>query len=317
MVTSCFRHENPNMIGEVNAIVRYGSNNNNSDSQKSTPTSLNWDEAILLQCRDMNTTELVPIREVTAPEPDAFFYLRMNFEIGRYRLSRGFFNGSTWRPNVHSPTLNRAIEGLRADDPDFNTSISTNDPSVYGNDRGSAFVNNAAFDSSSGMVIQTSGIQTIDVLIVNYEDQNHPLHLHGYKYFVLAQGHALPARLDNTRGMDRENLTPFYDSLNLTNPLRRDTANVQGYGWTLIRFVADNPGAWPLHCHIAWHTEAGLLMQFITRTDMIAEIELPEANKALCLAEGLEKGAAPKDEDYREEAQNVKTDVVVMGSPDD
>jgi len=37
----------------------------------------------------------------------------------------------------------------------------------------------------------------------------------------------------------------------------------EGYGFTLIRFVADNPGAWALHCHISWHMEAGLLMTIL------------------------------------------------------
>ena len=29
-------------------------------------------------------------------------------------------------------------------------------------------------------------------------------------------------------------------------------------GWATIRFVADNPGVWLLHCHIEWHMHAGL-----------------------------------------------------------
>jgi hypothetical protein len=40
-------------------------------------------------------------------------------------------------------------------------------------------------------------------------------------------------------------------------------ANAEGYGYTLIRFISNNPGAWALHCHITWHMEAGLLMTFL------------------------------------------------------
>ena len=37
-------------------------------------------------------------------------------------------------------------------------------------------------------VIQVGGIQTIDITIHNFDNGNHPLHLHEYKYFVLAKG---------------------------------------------------------------------------------------------------------------------------------
>lgn len=66
----------------------------------------------------------------------------------------------------------------------------------------------------------------------------------------------------------------------------------------LIRFVADNPGMWAFHCHMAWHSEAGLLMQFLSRSEVVAGWEIPEASKRLCEVDvrTLEKGAAPKDD---------------------
>ena len=50
--------------------------------------------------------------------------------------------------------------------------------------------------------------------------------------------------------------------------------------------------------HISWHAEAGLQMQFITRPEIIGNWEQPQANKDLCLAEGLEKGARIDDSVY-------------------
>jgi len=49
---------------------------------------------------------------------------------------------------------------------------------------------------------------------------------------------------------------------------------------------------------MAWHSEAGLAMQFVSRVDELATWDIPEANRKLCEAnmEDLEKGAAPKDE---------------------
>lgn len=300
MITYCFAEPNPYMEGDLNAIVRYDETIASVD-QALLPTSQDWGEALWVECRDLNTTELVPVEVIAAPaEPDAFYYLRSNFEIGAYRLSRGFWNTSSYRPNVHSPTLSRAVNGLQSLNDSFvNSSMSSMDLS-----RGDTFVNDAAFDLRNELVIQTSGIQTIDILIRNYDDGNHPIHLHGYKYFVLAQGHGSPERVSRLGSYDWANVAPMYMSLDLSNPLRRDTASVEAYGWILLRFVADNPGAWAFHCHVSWHTEAGLLMQFLTRTEMVQEMKLPESHAALCAAHGLEKGTAPKDEDYYEEALN-------------
>lgn len=112
------------------------------------------------------------------------------------------------------------------------------------------------------------------------------MHLHGHKFWVLGQGHAY---------------FPGYASLDqeyLKNPLRRDVASVEGYGWLLIRFVTDNPGMWAFHCHMAWHSESGLVMQFMNRPEVMKTWEIPEANARLCEApiEALEKGSAPKDD---------------------
>ncbi|KAF1350084.1 putative multicopper oxidase, type 1 [Delphinella strobiligena] len=277
MITTCFAEPNPYMVSEVHA----------------SPDSMDWSQSQDLECRDLNTTELVPVQAIAAPDrADAYYYIRSNFEIGAHQLSRGFFNASSWRPDVHDPTLARAVDGLKASNASYSPATAD------GGKPPAVFVNDAVFDTRRELVVQSSGTQTIDLLISNFDDGNHPMHLHGYKYFVLAQGHGYPPRKSRFEELTRDNVQPLYDSLELTNPLRRDTASVEAFGWILIRFVADNPGAWPLHCHISWHTEAGLLMQFLTRTDLMAEFVVPEANQALCAAEGLEKGTGPKDEDY-------------------
>jgi len=42
---------------------------------------------------------------------------------------------------------------------------------------------------------------------------------------------------------------------NLKNPMRRDTVTIPAFSHAVIRFEADNPGLWALHCHVAWHME--------------------------------------------------------------
>lgn len=271
MVTACFAEENPYLEPEIRAIVQYTLAAPTEPKQSvEIPSSKDWSDVVELECKDMNTTELIPADPVPAPaKVDASFYLRSNFEIGAWKLSRGFFNSSSWRADVSSPSLNRYVQGHATGKKSFTNQITG--------------VNEQAFDPTRELVIQVEGIQTIDILIDNFDDGNHPLHLHGYKYFVLAQGHGY---------FDPH----LYETMNLSNPLRRDTASVEAFGWILIRLVTDNAGFWAFHCHISWHTEAGLLMHFLTRPDLVREWVVPDENRELCEAEGLAKGSGPKDE---------------------
>ncbi|KAF7300988.1 Laccase 17 [Mycena indigotica] len=68
----------------------------------------------------------------------------------------------------------------------------------------------------------------------------HPFHLHGHA-FDIVQSASGP--------------------VNFVNPPRRDVIAVD-QGGVVIRFRADNPGPWFLHCHIDWHLEAGLAVVF-------------------------------------------------------
>lgn len=274
MITTCFAEPNPSLEPEIRAVIQYVQNENSNDSRPEKPhqipQSKDWNDVSELVCKDMNTTELVPAKVVPAPlKADAFFYLRSNFEIGAWKLSRGFFNTTSWRSDVRSPSLERFIQGYAAKNQSFTSSLTG--------------VNDQSFDTDRELVIQVDGVKTIDILVDNFDDGNHPLHLHGYKYFVLAQGHGY---------FDHQ----MYKTMNFSNPLRRDSASVEAFGWILIRLVTDNPGIWAFHCHISWHMEAGLLMQFLTRPNVVGSWQLPEANKALCRADGLEKGNGPKDE---------------------
>jgi len=266
MVTHCFAYEEPELKEEVWGIVKYEAQNEGVE-----PNSKDWPEIIELECRDLNTSTLKPVRSLAAPDKaDDQVYLRSSFLIKDWRLSRGFLNDSSYRANISHPTLSNVISTYRQEQ-EPHVSLPSKPFGVVPQTSG-----------SNALVYQTSSIRTIDILIQNFDDGNHPFHLHGYKFFVLAAGHGYPP----------ENL---YGTLDLTNPLRRDTASVGAFGWTLIRFVADNAGVWAFHCHIGWHNEAGLLMQFVTRVDEVASWRLPQDVEGLCATQGIEKGAGPED----------------------
>ncbi|KAI3817801.1 hypothetical protein L1987_11599 [Smallanthus sonchifolius] len=81
--------------------------------------------------------------------------------------------------------------------------------------------------------------------------ESHPIHLHGFNFFVVGKGMG--------------NFDPVNDPMkfNLVDPVERNTLNIPTAGWTAIRFRADNPGVWFLHCHLEVHTTWGLKMAFL------------------------------------------------------
>ncbi|WCJ34813.1 laccase 3 [Euphorbia peplus] len=88
-----------------------------------------------------------------------------------------------------------------------------------------------------------------DTSIITTED--HPMHLHGYNFAVI--------------GMGFGNYNPATDpaKFNLIDPPIRNTIGTPPGGWVAIRFVANNPGIWLLHCHLDDHLNWGLAMCFL------------------------------------------------------
>lgn len=251
MSTDCFRTHNPVLNPSVVALLSYTNTN-------STPTaSTDWTDAYPLVCKDLNSTLLAPSTVKPAPRPDVLYSFVTNFQIGSYALDRGFFNSTTWMP-ANPPTLNQALTGLQ----NASTAIAFSTSGV-----------STGF-SSNQLVVSIPSVQVVDLLVTNLDDGAHPFHLHGHSFWIMGQ--SSPPEVTGYFPWDT------YGLLNTTNPIRRDTLTVPGYGWALIRFEADNPGLWAFHCHIAWHMEAGLLMQFMERTDLMAGWTLPEDVRALC-----------------------------------
>jgi len=82
--------------------------------------------------------------------------------------------------------------------------------------------------------------------------------------------------------------------LEFNNPPRRDTAMLAGNGWTVIGFETDNPGAWLMHCHIVWHVDGGLAMEFVERQSAIdAGSYVDDAFKSECSAYEAYEAASP------------------------
>ncbi|KAL7264338.1 hypothetical protein ACSBR1_002313 [Camellia fascicularis] len=99
-----------------------------------------------------------------------------------------------------------------------------------------------AYNSNVQLVLQDTGM---------IAPENHPIHLHGFNFFVVGRGLG--------------NFNPKTDPMNfnLVDPVERNTVGVPSGGWTAIRFKADNPGVWFMHCHLEVHTTWGLKMAFV------------------------------------------------------
>ncbi len=63
--------------------------------------------------------------------------------------------------------------------------------------------------------------------------------------------------------------------INPANPQRRDVQLLPGGSHIVLQIQTDNPGAWPLHCHIVWHVSSGLYITVLERPDKIMEISIP------------------------------------------
>ncbi|KAL6659764.1 hypothetical protein ACP70R_000054 [Stipagrostis hirtigluma subsp. patula] len=93
--------------------------------------------------------------------------------------------------------------------------------------------------------------------------ESHPMHLHGHNFFVLAQGFG---NYHNATAVKR---------YNLVNPQERNTLAVPPGGWAVIRFIANNPGMWIMHCHFDAHLPIGLAMAFEVQDGPTPETALP------------------------------------------
>ncbi|XP_073148599.1 laccase-15-like [Henckelia pumila] len=82
---------------------------------------------------------------------------------------------------------------------------------------------------------------------------DHPMHLHGFSFYVVGHGFG---NFDERRDPS---------GYNLVDPPLRNTIGVPRNGWAAVRFKADNPGVWFMHCHFERHLVWGMNTVFIVK----------------------------------------------------
>ncbi|KAF8326083.1 Cupredoxin [Cantharellus anzutake] len=129
----------------------------------------------------------------------------------------------------------------------------------------SRVANSLSYHHPDQLLVSTRGVETIDLIVNSLDDGDHPFHLHGHTFFIVGWGAG----------------RYIGQALSHISPMRRDTVIIPKYSWMALRFTADNPGVWAFHCHISWHAEAGLVMQFANLANQ-RHLSIPPDVEALC-----------------------------------
>ncbi|KAL5992292.1 hypothetical protein ACLOJK_013208 [Asimina triloba] len=120
--------------------------------------------------------------------------------------------------------------------------------------------------TSSNSIYRLQFNSTVDIILQNANtmtknnSETHPWHLHGHDFWVLGYGKGV--------------FDPINDpsKYNLVDPIMKNTVPVHPYGWTALRFKADNPGVWAFHCHIEAHFYLGMGIVFEEGVEKVGQL---------------------------------------------
>lgn len=281
MSAECFQYMNPVLDLVTKAIVEYqdsgpkgswlsplrravkgrrdlaqftSSRRRNRALQSKLPSSRGWGDNVedpkvpSEPCHDLDNAALTPLISDPAPE--------LNFERGDVRetvlitvqtrekygiVPMGYMNHTTWRAGgsgkVPRPPLLHRISHSNSTDPNV-------------------WVDDGLIDYDHELVVSPhpNSSVVIELVINNHDDSEHPFHLHGHKFWVMETGEIDPMWGGYNDYVDRGQR---YD---LNRVMKRDTFVIPMMGYAVIRWIADNPGVWPFHCHMLVHLESGMAM---------------------------------------------------------
>jgi hypothetical protein len=115
-------------------------------------------------------------------------------------------------------------------------------------------------------------------LIIRSDRGDHPIHLHGHHFQILAQ---FPPHFFRKDQINAQALWDFVNLANtmgvrgvsnLSNPPRRDTLWVEKGIVYVLAVRPDNPGVWAFHCHNDIHAASGMFSQVIERPEALRDM---------------------------------------------
>ncbi|OTB05487.1 putative multicopper oxidase [Hypoxylon sp. CI-4A] len=186
-------------------------------------------------CDDMPFDMPVPMRKQRAVDiaEANTHYIEYAFRQAQ-DVNRIFVNKTSYSPIPHNATLWKALE------------------QQFTPDKANSY-NSWDFGLNQQVLLIPDADQGAQIVINSLDAMEHPWHLHGHTFQVVGWGKGSFGH------------TPNGTTWNLDNPMRRDTVTVPAFSHIIIRFAADNPGVWALHCHVAWHVEGGMFLSIAER----------------------------------------------------
>ncbi|EXJ64532.1 hypothetical protein A1O7_00868 [Cladophialophora yegresii CBS 114405] len=121
-------------------------------------------------------------------------------------------------------------------------------------------------------VINTGAVTTVRIVIINVTPAPHPMHMHGHDFQVLAEGFGTwDGTITNPQNPQRRDVQMLWAGASPSNP-----------SYIVLQYTQDNPGLWPLHCHIAWHLSAGMVVMLLEHPEQLSSIQIPETVAQTC-----------------------------------
>ncbi|GAB7343688.1 hypothetical protein MBLNU457_1673t1 [Dothideomycetes sp. NU457] len=261
------------------AIV-YNQPENGSLSTDVTPSSQaqsGWDNQY---CGNDPLSETVPTMKITPGDPEYEETIVIQFQSNGTHLL-WYQNDKTMRVDFNDPILLEAKNG------------STDFP----------FIRN---------VYDFGANKSVRLIFENHSGMVHPMHLHGHNMFILSEGYcqdqsnlwilatsgvmdavsmATPTATETatastaipTASAKPGNTCWNGDVTNPSNPQRRDVQQLVPGGYLAVQWNQDNPGAWPLHCHIAWHISQGFGLFVLEQPEEIMDhVTIPQDQVETC-----------------------------------
>ena len=206
---------------------------------------------------DSNLLDARPFSQIDNNIPNATHYLKVaiDFAPDSQNINRGLLNDVTYGSTSTNAKNNGNSKKINA--------LDQTTPLLYqmaANPGGLGIPSPVIQNGSSLPTIQSDGYghylvpyqAVVDIFLENRDEGEHPFHLHGHNFWIISTS-------DN----------PQAEQLYRGAYVKRDVVSIPASGWAKIRFVANNPGAWLLHCHIEWHMDAGLILAFIVGSDQL------------------------------------------------
>ena len=201
---------------------------------------------------DPNLLQAVSWPPSAAPNATQFVTLTFGFANDALGVNRGYINNASFSL-AHTALAVPMLHSFMASSPlQAPTNLS-----------GGAAL---AGDGVNPLVLPFNRV--VELTIENKDLGEHPFHLHGHNFWLVATSDA-PAGVG-------------------AHFVRRDVVSVPGLGWARLRFVASNPGIWLFHCHIDWHMHVGLATVVVEAPAQVfvraqtGEYSLPASHGTVC-----------------------------------